>query len=82
MMTLAQLTELLGWASVLNIGFILFATVLVVSMKSMVISIHRKIFDISEYDISLVYFRYLANYKLLTLVFVVVPYLSLKIMEQ
>ena len=80
MITLSQLTELLGWASVLNIGFLLFATVLLIVLKPMVISIHGKLFGVPENDLSIIYFRYLASYKTLTLVFMVSPYLALKLM--
>ena len=80
MITLSQLTELLGWASVLNIGFLLFTTILLVSMKSIVVSLHSKMFDIPENELSLAYFTYLANYKILSLIFTVCPYIALKIM--
>ena len=82
MMTLSQLTELLGWASVINIGFLLITTILLIVMKSAVTSIHSKIFDVSENNLSLIYFKYLANYKTLSLIFFIVPYISLKIMGQ
>jgi hypothetical protein len=82
MMTLTQLTELLGWASVLNIGFLFFATILLVIMKPLITTLHSKIFGISKNDLSLIYFKYLANYKMLSFVFIVAPYLSLKIMGQ
>jgi hypothetical protein len=80
MITLSQLTELLGWASVLNIGFLLLTTILLVSMKSIVVSLHSKMFDIPENELSLAYFTYLANYKILSLIFTVSPYIALKIM--
>jgi len=80
MITLSQITELLGWTSVLNIGFLLLATISLVSMKSIVVSIHSKMFDIPENELSLIYFKYLANYKTLSLIFTVSPYIALKIM--
>jgi hypothetical protein len=80
MITLSQLTELLGWASVLNIGFLLLTTILLISMKSIVVSLHSKMFDIPENELSLIYFKYLANYKTLSLIFTVCPYIALKIM--
>ena len=80
MMTITQITEFLGWALVLNIGFLLVATVLLVSMKSILISIHSKMFGISESELSIIYFKYLANYKMLSLIFIVFPYVALKIM--
>ena len=80
MITLSQITELLGWASVLNIGFLMFATMLLVSMRSIIVSMHSKLFGIPENELALIYFKYLANYKSLSLVFTVCPYIALKIM--
>lgn len=82
MITLSQLTELLGWASVLNIGFLLFATILLVAMKPVMATMHSKMFGVTENDLSLIYFKYLANYKMLSFIFIVAPYVSLKIMGQ
>lgn len=82
MITLTQLTELLGWASVLNIGILIFATLVFSIMKTTVSAIHSKMFNISENELSIIYFKYLANYKILTTVFILVPYIALKIMGQ
>lgn len=79
-MTMSQLTELLGWAAVINITYLVIATCMIVVMKDRVISIHRKLFDIDEKTLRLKYFSFLSNYKMATLVFSVVPYIALKIM--
>ena len=80
MISLAQITEILGWASVLNIGYLFFATISIVVMKSVIVSIHSKMFGVPESDLPLIYFKYLANYKTLSLIFLVSPYIALKIM--
>lgn len=80
MITLSQLTELLGWASILNIGFLTISTILLIAMKSMVASIHSKMFDIPENQLTLIYFKYLAHYKILSFVLIISPYFALKIM--
>ncbi len=80
MITLSQLTELLGWASILNIGVLLFAGILLILMRSFVTSIHSKIFGIPENELAIIYFKYLANYKTLSFVFIIAPYIALKIM--
>lgn len=80
MFTISQLTELLGWASVINIGILIFATLALSTMKSLVVRIHSRMFGLTEDQLHIAYFRYLANLKLLTTVFILVPYLSLKIM--
>ena len=79
-MDLANLTELLGWAALINMGMLLFSTVMLVLMNSFVISLHSKMFKIPAGELPLTYFNYLADYKILTLVFFVAPYLALKIM--
>ncbi|MFA5668227.1 MAG: DUF6868 family protein [Balneolaceae bacterium] len=82
MITIAQLTELLGWASILNIGMLVFASLVLLSMKSTIISLHSKMFGIPEDELPMVYFKYLANYKIITFVLIVAPYLALKIMGE
>lgn len=82
MITLTQVTEILGWASILNIGFLFFTTIMLITMKSLIVSMHSKMFGIPENELSLIYFKYLANYKTLSLIFIVTPYIALKIMGQ
>jgi hypothetical protein len=82
MITLSQLTELLGWASILNIGMLLFAGIILILMRSFVTGIHSKMFGIPENELSIIYFKYLANYKTLSFIFIIAPYIALKIMGQ
>jgi len=82
MITISQLTELLGWASVINVGYLFLATLILMFMRGTVSSIHSKIFDIDEKELSSKYFNFLSNYKIVTLVFMVAPYFALKIMGQ
>jgi hypothetical protein len=82
MITLTQVTEMLGWASILNIAFLFLVTIMLVTMKSLIVSMHSKMFGIPENELSLIYFKYLANYKTLSLVFIVIPYIALKIMGE
>ena len=82
MITVAQLTELLGWASILNLGMLVFASLLLLSMKSTISSLHSKMYGIPEGELPMVYFKYLANYKIITFVLIIAPYLALKIMGE
>lgn len=81
-MTLSQLTELLGWASILNIGYLMLSTFVLIFMKKSITSLHSKLFDLEQKDLPLSYFNFVANYKIFTLIFIVSPYLALKIMGQ
>jgi len=82
MITISQLTALLGWASVINVGYLLLATIILMFMRGTVSSIHSKMFDVDEKELSSKYFDFLSNYKIVTLVFMVAPYIALKIMGQ
>ena len=80
MISISQLTELLGWASVLNISYLFLATIILMFMRGTVSSIHSKVLNIEEKELGSKYFDFLSNYKIVTLVFMVAPYISLKIM--
>ncbi len=82
MITLSQLTELLGWASILNMGMLVFAGIMLVLMRPFITSIHSRLFGLPEKELPLCYFNYLASYKTFTFVFTIAPYVALKIMGQ
>jgi len=50
-------------AQVLNIGFYFFYYI-VNDMKPVIGKMHSKMFGISKMELSLIYFKYLANYKI------------------
>ncbi len=80
MMTLSQLTELLGWASVINIGYLFIASITIMFSRNAVSRLQSKLFGIDEKELSAKYFTFLSNYKVATLVFIISPYIALKIM--
>ena len=80
MMTVSELTELLGWISVINIFYLLLATLIVKFMRGVILSIHSHMFNLDEETLSAKYFDFLSIYKIVTLVFCVAPYIALKIM--
>ena len=79
-MTIESLTELLGWASVINIGILVFSTLAVITVRVSITEIHSKIFGLDEQDLGRAYFQYLAQYKIAIIVLNVTPYIALKIM--
>ncbi|MCW8934563.1 MAG: hypothetical protein OQK98_07545 [Gammaproteobacteria bacterium] len=82
MINISQLTEFLGWASVINLAYLVLATIILMFMRGSISSIHSKMFDIDEKELSSKYFDFLSHYKIVTLVFIVAPYIALKIMSQ
>lgn len=80
MITLPQLTELLGWAVIINLSFLILVFITLTTMKKKIMSIHSKMFGINDSDLNIIYFKYMASYKTLTIIFMVTPYIALKIM--
>ena len=79
MFTIETLTELLGWASVINICILIIASISVMLMRNAMISLHGKMFGLDSVDLSRAYFQYIAQYKIAIIVFNLVPYIALKI---
>ncbi|WP_372880441.1 DUF6868 family protein [Psychromonas sp.] len=82
MITLSQLTEFFGWASIINIAYLLLATIVIVCMRGSISSIHCRMLKMDERELNTKYFDFLSHYKIVTLVFIFVPYIALKIMGQ
>lgn len=80
MITISQLTELLGWASLINLAYLLLATSVVKFKRGWISSIHIKLFGLDETELNSKYFDFLSIYKIITLSFFVAPYVALKIM--
>lgn len=80
MITLSAITEFLGWATIINLGFLCITTISIVWMRDFIITTHSKLLNIKKESLPELYFNYLASYKSLALIFCVVPYLSLKVM--
>jgi hypothetical protein len=79
MESMQTIREVLGWSTALNLGFLIFATAVLVVAGAPIKRLHAKMFGLSEDDLSRAYFQYLAQYKIAILVFNLVPYLALRI---
>tara|TARA_R110002096_G_scaffold425864_1_gene634918 strand:+ start:3196 stop:3438 length:243 start_codon:yes stop_codon:yes gene_type:complete len=79
-MTVEALQTFLGWCLVINSGLLVISSVLLILMKSVVTSMHAKMFGLEESEVRGIYFRYLGYYKIAILVFNLAPYLALRMM--
>lgn len=77
-MTLDTLTLFVGWSTLINMGFLLFATLALVLFKNSITILHGSLFGLEPSDLKRAYFQYLAQYKIVIIVFNLVPYLVLK----
>ena len=80
MITMAMLTEFLGWCVVLNVGLLVYATVMITVFRGFVERVHRRFFPLADDELDRAYFTFLGNYKLAVVVFNLVPYCALKLM--
>ncbi len=80
-MNLDQLTEFFKWMTIINIGLLVLSSVLIMILKNVMCKMHGKLFGIKEESVALVAYGYLGMYKVLVLVFNIVPYISLLLIK-
>ncbi len=80
MNSLTTLTTLLGWCTAINIGVLLFTSLLLAVARGPVSRIHTAMFGLDQRDLSRAYFQYLAQYKIAVLMLNLVPYVALRLM--
>ncbi len=78
-MTQEILTAVFGWMTVLNFAILLFSSLMIVTMQNWIAGIHGKMFQMEQAEVKKAYFKFLANYKLLTIVFCLMPWVALKL---
>ncbi|MCA0871661.1 hypothetical protein LCL97_12555 [Seohaeicola saemankumensis] len=78
-MTLATLTALFGWMTVLNFAMMLFTMAILLVARDWATGFQARLFGLPQDEVNRVFYTWLGNYKLLTLVFALIPYLALRI---
>lgn len=81
-MTKSQLTVFLGWCSVLNIGLLGLSAFFLIVLGDLVRPLHSFLLSMPESDLNQLYANWIAGFKVLVIVFNVVPYLALKLMKE
>ena len=79
-MNTEQLAHFFGQMTLINAVILLFSTVMLMAMKDFVARLHGKMFGLSKEQIGTVVYAYLGVYKLLIIVFNLVPFLVLHFM--
>ena len=80
MSSIETIREFLGWCSVVNIGMLVISTVMLTIMRNWVVKLHASTTGVSETELPRIYLEFLGNYKILIIMFNVVPYIALRIM--
>lgn len=77
-MNIESLTAFLGWCTLVNFILLVLATVILVLFKDFAAGIHSKLLGLDKDELQSEYFRYLANYKVMVVVFNLVPWFVLR----
>lgn len=80
-MTTDLLQEFLLWCLLLNLGIYSFSVITSIVLRNFMAKTHGKMFGISEETAYKAIYTYLAAYKLLIIVFNVVPWLAMVIIN-
>ena len=78
-MTLEQLREILGWYCLLNMGILLLWWVFFCMAHDFVYRLHSRWFQLSRERFDAIHYSWMAGFKALIFVFLLVPYLVLHI---
>ena len=81
MQDIDTLTGFFGWCSIINIVMLCIATLMLTLMRDLISGIHSKMTGLSQSELSVAYFQYLANYKIAIVMLNLVPYIALKLIN-
>ena len=79
-MTIEQVTAFLAWCTALNFALLIIATLALWLMQDIASRFHGALFRLPGVVLQEQYFQYLATWKILIIVFNLVPYLALRLM--
>ena len=80
-MTLCELTQFFMWGTILGVGVLLLSTIGWLALRAPGKRLHERIFGISSQTIDITFYAYLALIKACTLVFFIIPWLALLIVD-
>ncbi len=78
-MDIEQFTAFLAWCTVINVVILALTTLALWFCRGCVARVHSAMFGLPKDAVCEQYFRYLATYKILIIMFNLVPYLALRI---
>ena len=78
-MDIDSITAFFMWCTILNVALLLLSSLLCLCAGDWVYRIHSKWFSISRETFNVVIYSFIALYKLLVIVFILIPYMALVI---
>ncbi len=80
-MDLVRVTEFFQWALIINLAIYVMSVGMIVFCNEWMIRVQQKFFDIEADNLKVLLYSYIALYKILFIVFILVPYLSLLVIS-
>ena len=78
-MFIRLLTNFFMWLTIINGGIFILSTIMIILMKNIIYKTHGKMFDLSKESINNIMYAYLGFFKIIFIVFNLVPYIVLSI---
>ena len=78
-MTLELVTAMLGWCTAINLGLLVWWILFVVLAHDWTYRVHTKWFEISPQQFDAIHYAGMGIFKMVVIVFNLVPYLALRI---
>lgn len=72
---------LLLWMTLINFGLLLFSTVIVIVFRDAIYGLHSSMFGVDTKQVAQVVYTYMANFKVLVIVFNLVPLLAFYLLD-
>ena len=79
MLNIEQLAAFFGWCSVINMGLLIFSTLMIIVFKGPISAIHSRLMSLEKDKLPNLYMHYLAYYKIAIIMLNITPYLALKL---
>ncbi len=80
-MAIAEITELFKWMTIINVMLFFLSLAVSTILKGTISKIHSRVFGISEARVLDILYGFFGIYKIAIVVFNVVPYLALLIIQ-
>ncbi len=78
-MDIQTLTTFFMWCTILNVALLLLSSLMCICAADWAYRMHSKLFSISKETVNVLIYSFIALYKLLVIVFILIPYIALLI---
>ena len=79
-MNIALLKEFFMWCTIINLGLFIWTAVMCLTARNFILRVHGKMFGLNENTTNTMPYGFLAIYKIVFIVFCLVPRIALTIM--